>query len=252
MAYLRLHDVTLCAAASVNVAATVAAMKASLDQVEFADCLLFTDKEFPSLDPRIRWMSIAPLKSGADYSEFLLRRLSDFVMTPQCLIVQWDGFVLSPDAWKPEFLDCDYIGAPWPQFADGHDVGNGGFSLRSRKLLDACKDADFKAGHPEDVVICRTNRSLLEDKYGIRFAEAALADSFAFERRRPVGPTFGFHGVFNLIPVLGPDRFWEIYRSLDDRTTAFMDYSLLMRQLCADRPAWPRRLHLTLDWLLRR
>ena len=37
----------------------------------------------------------------------------------------------------------DYIGAPWPHFRDGHNVGNGGFSLRSRRLLEACRELPF-------------------------------------------------------------------------------------------------------------
>ena len=43
MVRLRLPTVTLCAAASVNVAATLAALRACLAQIEFAECLFFTN-----------------------------------------------------------------------------------------------------------------------------------------------------------------------------------------------------------------
>lgn len=248
MARLELPTVTLCAAASVNVQATVEALASCLKQIEFAECLLFTDAA-PPAHPAIRVVSVERFETGADYSEFLLHRLADHVRTAHCLVVQWDGFVLDAGQWRPTFLDYDYIGAPWPQFSDGHCVGNGGFSLRSRRLLEACRDPRFRPGHPEDVAICRTNRSLLEREHGIHFADRRTAERFAFERTVPAGPTFGFHGVFNLIPVLGADRFWRIYRTLDHRRTAFIDYRLLLRQLGTGRNALRRRMRLTVDRL---
>lgn len=247
MAVLKLPTVTLCAAASVNVQATVAALSASLDQVEFAECLLFTHEDVFPIDSRIRVIAIEQLGSARAYSDFLLGGLVDSVITAHCLIVQWDGYVLNAELWDPGFLQYDYIGASWPQFRDGHDVGNGGFSLRSRKLLEACRDPEFQRGHPEDVAIGRLNRPLLEQRYGIRFADRPTADRFAFERASPVKPTFGFHGIFNMIPALGPDRFWEIYRTLDDRRTAAADYWLLMRQIGRSEGALVRRARLTSD-----
>ena len=47
--------------------------------------------------------------------------------------------MLDGAAWRPEFLDYDYIGAVWPHVLDKYNVGNGGFSLRSKALLEACR-----------------------------------------------------------------------------------------------------------------
>ena len=251
MARLELPEVTLCAATSVNIASTVAALQASMDRVDFGEVLLFTDLEPRNLPEGIRVVPIPRLESGPAYSEFLLGGLGDYVRTSHCLVIQWDGFVLDAANWDPEFLDFDYIGAPWPQFTDGHDVGNGGFSLRSRRLLEACRDRRFVASHPEDLAICRLNRPLLELEHGLRFAARATAQRFAFERTPATRPTFGFHGVFNMISAVGPERFWEIYRSLDDPSTAFVDYWPLMRQLGRGPHALRRRLLLTLDRLRR-
>lgn len=251
MTRLHLPEVTLCAAASVNVTATIAALNRCCDQIEFGACVLFTDSVLSTADAgkHIDVVSIERLSSAEAYSHFLLRDLASHVETTHCLIVQWDGFVTDSACWDPEFLSFDYIGAPWPQFGDEHVVGNGGFSLRSRKLLDSCKDPEFLASHPEDVAIARTNRRMLERKHGIRFASRALAERFAFERTARKGPTFGFHGIFNLVDALGPDEFWETYRSLDDRSTVATDYWRLMQQLGQGCQAWARRARLTRDRL---
>lgn len=115
--------------------------------------------------------------------------------------------------------------------------------------MEACRDARFHGGHPEDVAICRTNREFLESVHGVRFADRFTADQFAFERTCPAEPTFGFHGIFNIIPAVGPERFWEIYRELDDRNTAFIDYRTLMSQLGIGRHRLARRTRLTVDLL---
>ncbi len=249
MPLLGLPSVTLCAATSVNVEATVAAIEASTDQVRFGDVVLFTDLRLQQSPGGVRVVQIAPLRSGADYSNFLLRELAGHIRTDHCLIVQWDGFVVDAEQWDPAFLEYDYIGAPWPQFDDGRDVGNGGFSLRSRKLLDACRGPGFICSHPEDVAIGRLNRDFLERECGILFADRETAARFAHERSTPKSPTFGFHGVFNMIPLLGADEFWRLYRGLYERSSVFHDYRLLMRQLGTGRDATRRRLQLTLDLL---
>ena len=200
-----------------------------MNRVEFADALLLTDAivDAPS---QLSVVRIPRIRSAEEYSLFILERLADFISTSHCLIVQWDGFVLDSSRWDPAFLQVDYIGAPWPQFADDRNVGNGGFSLRSRKLLDACRQSGFRKHHPEDVAVCRTNRDLLESELGIKFANRLKAERFSFERTHPTESTFGFHGVFNMIPALGVDKFLRVYNLLDDRSTAFVDYGLLMSQ----------------------
>lgn len=243
----KLPAVTLCAAASVNVRATVEALRTCLNQVEFHACFLFTDAILPAVDDRITVVPISKLSTAEAYSRFLLTGLHPYIQTSHCLVVQWDGFITDPSRWNPSFLLYDYIGAPWPQFRDGHDVGNGGFSLRSRRLLEACLDPRFQREHPEDVAICRTNRSLLEEAHGIRFADRATASAFAFERTR-AQPSFGFHGIFNMIPLLGKDLFWDRYCSLDDRSGVAFDYPLLLGQLRGRRGLF-RQARLTLDAL---
>jgi hypothetical protein len=113
------------------------------------------------------------------------------------LIIQSDGYVLDGSAWNDEFLAYDYIGAPW-LYKDHRNVGNGGFSLRSRRLQNILAlDNDITITHPEDEVICRLYRLHLEDKYNIKFAPEQLAHRFSFELHPPQHKTFGFHGEFH-------------------------------------------------------
>lgn len=245
---LALPQVTLCAATSVNVEATVRALEASLAQVDFAACKLFTDALIAPQHPAISVVPIPRLDSSAAYSDFLLTRMVDHVATSHCLVVQWDGHVIDAGRWRPEFLDHDYIGASWPQFDDGHDVGNGGFSLRSRRLMEACRKPEFRISHPEDIAISRINRSWLEGR-GMRFAPRALADMFAVERTGDLRTSFGYHGVWNMPQAVGIETFWRIYRDLDDRSTLRHDFSCILKDISRGPGGFLRQFWMIVDYL---
>ena len=245
---LTLPQVTICTASSVNIDATIAALEASLDKVSFADCILFTNVNVLPRNPLIRVIQIGPIQSGRAYSEFLVKHLADFVETSHCLIVQWDGHVLNAENWDPCFLEFDYIGARWPQFGDGYDVGNGGFSLRSRRLLLACQSPRLQEIHPEDTVICRTYRNWFESQ-GLRFADCATADRFSAERAGDLQTSFGFHGIWHMPQILGADRFWQFYCDLDDRTSAHRDVVALLKELIVGNSGLKRALRLLANWI---
>lgn len=236
---LSLSQVTLCAVTSVNVTATVRALEACLEQISFAGCKLFTDASVEDAHPDIRIVPISRLGSAAAYSDFMLSQLADHIETSHSLIAQWDGHLLDARHWLPEFLDYDYIGASWPQFSNGQDVGNGGFSLRSLRLMEACRKPEFHRIHPEDLAIGRTNRDWLESM-GMRFAPRELADVFAAERSGDPQASFGYHGVFNMPRAIGIDAFWEIYLKLDDRSSVRHDFATILQHV-AQGPQAPRR-----------
>ena len=184
-------------------------------QVSFGEVLLLCDQEpLGDIDHQISWRRISKLQSRGDYSRFMLRELADHIATNYVLCVQWDGFVLNGAAWDPRFMDFDYVGAVWPQIDDHHNVGNGGFSLRSRRLLDACRELPFQGSESEDVVIGRICRSRLQAQ-GIRFAPASVAHRFAYERTKPSGHEFGFHGAFNLVELVSSKDALRIFRELE-------------------------------------
>lgn len=236
----------MCAVSSVNVAATVRALETSLSQIDVAAALLLTDSPVTPDHRGITVVPIAPITSSRTYSDFLLTQLVDHVQTSHCLTIQWDGHVLDASRWHSDFLAYDYIGASWPQFADGHDVGNGGFSLRSRRLMQLCRDPAFQPSHPEDVAIARINRDWLE-RQGMRFAPRALADHFAAERAGDVTASFGYHGAWLMPRAVGSESFWTLYRELDDRGTIRHDFSSILKQIGQGPGGWSRALRLTLD-----
>lgn len=246
---LLLPQVTLCAVTSVNVEATVRALEACLAQVVFADCKLLTDAPVRPRNPAITVVPIERLNSSVAYSEFLLTKLVDHVDTSHCLVAQWDGHVLDARCWNPQFLNYDYIGASWPQFGDGHDVGNGGFSLRSRRLMEACRAPGFQQLHPEDLAIGRINREWLEGR-GMQFAPRALGDLFAAERGGDLACAFGYHGAWNMPHALGVQAFWSVYRTLDDRGTIWADFGAIVKSVSRGPGGSRRAARLMADRLL--
>jgi hypothetical protein len=121
--------------------------------------------------------------------------------------------------------------------------------LRSRRLLQACLETDFIAHHPEDIAIGRTNRMALESKFGCVFPDPGTAARFSFERSAPAGRTFGFHGVFNMVRILGPEAFVSLYQTLDERTPVWRDFWSLLGQLREAQGGWKRQLRFAHDRL---
>jgi hypothetical protein len=149
----------------------------------------------------VEYVQAPPIKSTKDYSDLLLTGLRQYVSGTHVLIIQWDSFILHPELWTNDFLRYDYIGAVWPHHPDT-PVGNGGFSLRSVKLLEALESPKITRRHPEDFCICVDNKAVLENEFGIRFAPKDVAEQFAVERS-DWHPAFGFHGFFNFSKALG-------------------------------------------------
>ncbi|HVE48321.1 MAG TPA: DUF5672 family protein [Casimicrobiaceae bacterium] len=226
-----LATVTLACVDTLNPALARRAIDECRRRVAFARCLIFTDRADSrrTANGDVEVVPIAPIASRDAYSRFVLKQLVDHVQTDHLLLVQWDGYVVNADAWDDAFLDVDYLGARWFWHDDGHDIGNGGFSLRSRRLLKALQDPRIEpdAAEAEDVSIGRTFRTLLEREHGIRFGDAALADRFAFEAAYPIARPFGFHGLYNFCRVMPPAELVE----LSSRFTEAILRSPQLRQL---------------------
>ena len=149
----------------------------------------------------VEYVQAPPIKTTKDYSDLLLTGLRQYISGTHVLIIQWDSFILHPERWSNDFLQYDYIGAVWPHHPET-PVGNGGFSLRSVKLLEALESKQITKRHPEDFCICVDNKVVLENEFGIRFAPTDVAEQFAVERS-DWHLAFGFHGFFNFSKALG-------------------------------------------------
>lgn len=195
---------------------------------KFGQAIFLTDisKEqlnFDKLDQDVYVQKIDPINSTDDYSNLILYNLHNKFIYPiqHLMIVQTDGFITNPDAWNDKFLAYDYIGAPWryhpnsyepphPECNSNNCVGNGGFSIRSIRLIEATYNLlqtnKYPKITPEDLFICRTLKPEL-DKLGIIFAPEWLATNFSCENRQYKGQ-FGFHGKLTyernkaLLPIL--------------------------------------------------
>jgi len=215
---LNLPDVTLICVSSVNFEYTLFAFQKSMQKINFGDVKLISDQN-PSgfVESGISIEKCDPITSIDSYSHYMIFDLHKHVHTSHCLVIQADGFVINPDQWDPLWLTYDYIGAPWEYvdhsyldpWGNHHRVGNGGFSLRSKKLLEVPLNAyvhfDVNWGKfykhmdandtAEDGCICVHNRHIYE-VLGCKFAPIEVAARFSHEKPLPetkgIKP-FGFH-----------------------------------------------------------
>jgi hypothetical protein len=207
---LKLDNVTLVSVTSVRVDRTIRALKYSTKDIEFADVVLLTDKDVS--EPGIKTIKINTL-DYIGYSHFIVYELHKYINTDYVLIIQDDGFVTDASKWDDEFLKYDYIGAPFRlppsndtisyrnPFGEVMRVGNGGFSLRSKKLLSLPSNLDLEwkeyfGYYNEDGFFAVHNRHILEEN-GCIFPPIEIAAKFSIEHKVPEsvdGKTFGFHG----------------------------------------------------------
>ncbi|AUI66943.1 MULTISPECIES: DUF5672 family protein [Glaesserella] len=214
-------------------------------------CLLVSPERPAHLEEYVEHISCQPF-SYLEYNLFLLYSLGDIIDTDFALVVQNDGFVVDGHNWRNEFFDYDFIGAPlrcmYERLNDGSfkeynneqcdpfyenmpsnffEGQNGGFSLRSKKLLKLPRELDIKIPFPipdtilakqdirleytsnkihnEDVVLTMYIRQLLIE-HGIKFAPPIIACYFASEstivhakRNIPLEDVLGCHTFGYLI-----------------------------------------------------
>ncbi|MBD3317835.1 MAG: hypothetical protein GF344_18785 [Chitinivibrionales bacterium] len=202
-----LDSVTLLTVTSIKLEDSVDALKYNLRGMAFESVKFISHAKPPNLPKHIAFCECEPIDSLESYSRFMMYRLKDFVDTPYCLSIQRDGVIVHPKKWQDSFLNYDYIGAPWPlseafidPFGNAQRVGNGGFSLRSKRFLNVPTDAQIpfyssKNELHEDVMQCVEYRHIFE-RLGLAFAPMEVARHFSHEMKIPeikgLKP-FGFH-----------------------------------------------------------
>jgi hypothetical protein len=256
-------DVTLVTIETMYHGLAKRAMEETLSRVPFKHALVFSDQDFL---PGAKHVKIEH-GNMESYCNLLLKGMLEHVETPFVIFQQWDAMVHDGSKWRDYFLLNDYIGAVWPWRPHGQNVGNGGFSLRSRKLLEALQAThiqldpnDPEHGIQEDNYIAIKHRPWLEAQ-GIKFALAPVADQFSMELNPEGYNAMAHHGLWNVVQLMPrdvaeyfitncPDNTWnEIHRAHHTAVTlAGMGYlDLLSTQ--ADRiKAGPKHKEL-MEWV---
>jgi len=193
---LKLPQITLIALTSKDFEGHKKAIDKSCEGIEWGDVKIIWDESIKNID---------------DWNKKIIYDLWKYVDTEFCMLIHADGYVINPDAWREEFLQYDYIGAPWPLPVDDYSyrtpdgnlvrVGNS-VSLRSKVLLGtpSLLDLPWKSYYGntnEDGFLCVHNRKELERR-GIKFAPLEVAKYFSKEHEIPENlglETFAFHSL---------------------------------------------------------
>ena len=164
---------------------------------EFNNIFLFTNEK--KVKGNFDVIEIDKLKSVEDYNLHILT-LNKYITSDFVLVIQHDGHIINPYKWDDSFLKYDYIGAPWPNNKKWNErwapypnsqeiiknlnfnrIGNGGFSLRSKKFLNF--SASFKKVEldcPEDIFLnlVKYENAILEN---IAYPDIETAMKFSYE-----------------------------------------------------------------------
>ena len=193
---LELPEVTLICLTSRDFPGHKYALDASRVDIEWGAVKMIWDEGITSID---------------DWNYKVIYELHNYVQTDFALLIHADGYVINAEAWRKEFLDYDYVGAPWPLPKDDFSyytsegelvrVGNS-VSLRSKKILELPSKLNLPWGSffgntNEDGFLCVHNRKTLQAR-GVRYAPLEVARFFSKEHEIPENKdikTFAFHEV---------------------------------------------------------
>lgn len=206
---IQIPDVTLLALSSIEIPATIAALQFSSRDIDFGAIKLISDVEPDNLPENIIWEYCPKINNIMDFNHYMFSEMGKHVQTSHMLYVQHHALIIRPNLWNDEWLGNDYGGAPWMIKDDAYichatgehvRVGNGGFSLRSKRLLEIPNKYNLpllqeQGWHNEDGNIVNYNRvKMLE--LGIKYMPLEQAVIFSYENEVPENQgieTFGFH-----------------------------------------------------------
>lgn len=192
---IKLPNVTLIALTSKDIEGHFRALEYSKRGVEWGSVKLITELNLKDID---------------EWNHAVVFDLRRFVDTEFCMLIHADGFVVNPESWRPEFLNYDFIGAPWPLPTDDYSyrtpdgeivrVGNS-VSIRSKDFLELPYALEvawrpYFGNTNEDGFLTCHNRRLFQHM-GAKYAPISVAKYFSREREIPenedVDKPFAFH-----------------------------------------------------------
>ena len=194
------------------------AIQKSMKELPGSRGLLLSIIKPDNLPESIEWKQIGNL-DYLMYSTFIMHSLYAFIDTDYCLIVQDDSWVLNGANFKPEYYEYDYIGGVSHAAMVGnqlllqgtwHDkfprtlVQNGGFSLRSKRFLEAPNKLGITHTPAQDIHLWNEDVQLscikrhIFAEHGMKYASEKTIRDFSIEN---VIPTF--HDDFDFGKLLG-------------------------------------------------
>ena len=202
---LQLPTVTCLIADCVSATRANKVLDICTSKVDFGAVKLLTDLP---VDSEYR-VEITPLMSHMAYSVWCLTDMYKYIDTEHVLVVQRDGWILNAQTWSNKWLEYDYTA---PLFVQHDDVGSGGFSLRSKKIMQATAQLygqwDGTQQHAEYI---QQKAAMYEDgvlsfemkKHGFKIAPKHEAVKFGQGGNKNPSSyfdhPFGFHGNFQNI-----------------------------------------------------
>lgn len=193
---LKLPSVTLIALTNLDFEGHKKAIDKSCEGIEWGGVKLIWDESIKNID---------------DWNYKIIYELHKYVDTDFAMLIHADGYITNPGQWKQEFLDYDYVGAPWPLPTDDYSyrdstgnlvrVGNS-VSLRSKRILELPPKLNLEwksyyGNTNEDGFLCCHSRKVLEQA-GVSFAPLEVAVYFSKEHEIPENEgleTFAFHSL---------------------------------------------------------
>lgn len=191
---LQLPRVTLIALTGKDVLPHMRAIQESCRGIEWGDVKLIYQPTIKSID---------------EWNHHVVYELHNYISTDFALLVHADGYVINPSAWRSEFLDYDYVGAPWPLPQDPYSyrtergevvrVGNS-VSIRSKRIMElpsrlGLEWRSYYGNTNEDGKLCVEWRYILK-QHGVKYAPLEVAKYFSKEWEIPENmgvETFAFH-----------------------------------------------------------
>lgn len=193
---LNLSNTTLICLTGKELTAHKKALELSSENIEWGAVKLIFDNDIKSID---------------DWNYKMIYELHNYVQTEFAMVIHADGYVIKPSAWREEFLDYDFIGAPWPLPKDNYSyktpegelirVGNS-VSIRSKRIMElpsklGLEWKSYYGNTNEDGFLCVHNRKILQE-HGCKFAPLDVAKYFSKEHIIPENQgidTFAFHSL---------------------------------------------------------
>ena len=214
-------------------------------KVKFGGIVIHTDKpELIGIPAPAEYITVPDWPNKIEQGYFYYMDAGCAAKTSHVLQIEWDAGIRDVNSWTDEFLNFDYIGAPWV-WTKGpyHSVGNGGFVLLSKRMCEHVHANRNTFRIKTDTDYAQANRIRLEKEIGAKWAPPELAYQFAYEHGREAHrsmskPSFGYHDIFNWPLALPHD---EVIR----RTKIVMANEYIVRntpklQLLANWWPWVR------------